>query len=296
MGEPTRVRLGIAYDGTNFAGWAKQPGLRTVQGELEAALERLFQRVDAEPLQLTVAGRTDAGVHATGQVAHIDLAPAHADALMVPKRGHDSADADAAAALRRRMSGILGSDADVLVTGSEIVSAEFDARFSAVWRRYRYRIADALTPPNPIRRFDTVSVPVTLDVEAMHEAAQTVLGLRDFATFCKARPDATTIRELQHFAWSRDEDGVVVAELQADAFCHSMVRALVGGCVAAGSARFAPDCLGELQAAAERTSAFAVMPAHGLTLVKVGYPDPAEWGSRAEAIRAKRSADELGLA
>lgn len=290
-----RVRLGVAYDGTQFAGWAKQPGLRTVQGVLEDALERLFQRVPGEPLQLTVAGRTDAGVHATGQVAHLDLTDEHVAALLTPKRGHEFVDADAAAALRRRLAGILGAEADVVLTDASLVPADFDARFSAVWRRYRYRIADALTPPNPLRRFDTVHVPVVLDVDAMHEAAQTVLGLRDFATFCKARPDATTIRDLQHFAWQRDAEGVIAAELQADAFCHSMVRALVGGCVAAGSARFAPARLGELQAAAERTSAFAVMPPHGLTLVEVGYPDPAEWGTRADAIRAKRTLNH-GLA
>lgn len=287
-----RLRLGIAYDGTHFSGWAKQPGQRTVQGVLDSALERLFQRVPADPLQLTVAGRTDAGVHATGQVAHLDLRNEHIEALMTPKRGHEQHDADAAAVMRRRLSGILGVDSDVVVFSAELVPSTFDARFSAVWRRYAYRIADSRTQPNPLRRFDTVQVSGELDVSAMQAAADTVLGLREFATFCKARDEATTIRELQQFDWRRDTDGVVIATLQADAFCHSMVRALVGGCVAAGMQRFEPGHLGELQAAATRTSEFAVMPAHGLTLTEVGYPPAEEWGIRAEAIRAKRTLDD----
>lgn len=284
-----RVRLCIAYDGTHFYGWAKQPGLRTVQGVLEDSLITLFQRVSGEAPQLTVAGRTDAGVHATGQVAHLDLSAEQLDALMVPKRGHELHDADAAAALRRRLTGILGSDADVAVTAAELVSTDFDARFSASWRSYRYRIADAQTVPNPLRRFDTVTLPGVLDVGAMQEAADTVLGLRDFATFCKARPEATTIRELQQFDWTRDDEGVVVGTLRADAFCHSMVRALVGGCVAVGSSRFTPAHLSELQAATTRTSEFAVMPAHGLTLTAVGYPPESDWADRADRIRAKRA-------
>ena len=284
-----RVRLGIAYDGTNFSGWAKQPGIRTVQGVLEDALAGLFQRVSDSQISLTVAGRTDAGVHASGQVAHLDLSDAQLGALCEPQGGHEAHERDAAAALKRRLSGILRSEGDVVLTGADLVSPDFDARFSANWRRYRYRIADAETVPWPLRRFDTVTIPGLLDLSAMQEAAETVLGLRDFATFCKARDEATTIRELQRFEWQRDPEGVVVAEIQADAFCHSMVRALVGGCVAAGRARFAPAYLGTLQASATRTGEFTVMPAHGLTLTEVGYPPPSEWATRSVAIRAKRS-------
>lgn len=286
-----RVRLGIAYDGTNFSGWAKQPGLRTVQGELETAIERLFQRLAVEPVQLTVAGRTDAGVHATGQVAHLDLTEEHQLSLLPSNRAGSRAESrdDVAAALKRRVTGILGADADVVLTSAEVIGPDFDARFSATWRSYRYRIADAQTAPNPLRRFDTAHIPGTLDVAAMQQAADTLLGLREFATFCKAREEATTIRELQQFDWSRDDEGFVTAELRADAFCHSMVRALVGGCVAAGLTRFTPAHLAKLQAAATRTSEFAVMPAHGLTLTEVGYPEPGEWASRANSIRAKRT-------
>lgn len=286
-----RVRIGLAYDGTNFAGWAKQPELRTIQGVLEDALATLVQRVEAEPLQLVVAGRTDSGVHATGQVAHVDLTDAHVTALTKPSRGHESHDVDVAAALKRRLSGILGGDSDVLLTSAEIVSSDFDARFSASWRKYHYRIADAATTPNPLRRNDTASVSGVLDLDAMQEAADTVLGLRDFATFCRARADATTIRELQQFDWHRDDDGVVIATIQADAFCHSMVRALVGGCVAVGQSRFDAERLSQLQAATERTSAFIVMPANGLTLTHVEYPQASEWAERATAIRAKRTLD-----
>lgn len=288
-GARSRIRLGLAYDGTNFSGWAKQPGLRTVQGVLEEAIGTLLQRVPGEPPQLTVAGRTDAGVHATGQVAHLDLSAEQLDSLVTPQRGHESHDADAAAALKRRLTGLLGSDSDVVVTSAELVSTDFDARFSATWRSYRYRLADALTPPNPLRRFDTVTVAGTLDLIAMQEAADTLLGLRDFATFCKARDEATTIRELQQFEWTRDADGVVVASIRADAFCHSMVRALIGGCLAVGQSRFTPAQLSELQQQATRTSSFKVMPAHGLTLTEVGYPPATEWATRATAIRAKRT-------
>lgn len=283
------MRFGIAYDGTEFSGWAKQPGLRTVQGVLEDALATIFQRGAGGAPTLTVAGRTDAGVHATGQVAHLDLSPAQHQLLDAPGRGHDHRGDDAAATLQRRLNSILGSDSDVAITESALVSTDFDARFSATWRSYSYRIADKATVPNPLRRFDTASVSGALDVEAMRQAAETVLGLRDFATFCKARDEATTIRELQQFDWHRDDAGVLIANIRADAFCHSMVRALVGGCVAAGQARFAPEHLGELQAQAVRTSRFVVMPAKGLTLTAVGYPDETEWASRADRIRAKRT-------
>ena len=283
-----RVRIDIAYDGTHFAGWASQPGLRTVQSVLESALGTVLRR-ESSP-RLTVAGRTDAGVHALGQVAHFDLskrelaALTRANAAGVPR--------DPAATLKRRMNSILGEDSDVLLQAVTLVSTAFDARFSATWRSYRYRIADPASLPNPLRRWDTVTVSMPLDVAAMQAAAETVLGLHDFATFCKARPDATTIRELLAFDWSRDADGVLNGWVRADAFCHSMVRALVGGCVAAGAAKFAPEHLGELRVAAARSSEFKVMPAHGLTLMEVGYPAEHDWAERAERIRAKRSIDE----
>ncbi len=285
----TRIRLGIAYDGTNFNGWARQPGLRTVQGVLEQALHTLFRRHEPPPT-LTVAGRTDAGVHALGQVAHVDLSPQQAVALLNPRKPRNAArDTDAAAALRRRLTGILGAaDSDVVVTGAELAEPGFDARFSALWRRYEYRVADAAAPKNPLTRFNTVWHPAALDVDAMDAASSTLLGLHDFAAYCKPREGATTIRTLQAFAWRRGADGVLTASLQADAFCHSMVRALVGACVAVGEGRLRIEDLALLRDVGQRTSAFKVMPAKGLTLMEVGYPHGAELAARAEQTRARR--------
>ncbi|CAD6004363.1 tRNA pseudouridine(38-40) synthase TruA [Agreia sp. COWG] len=270
-----RVRLDLAYDGTAFSGWAKQPALRTVQGVLEDALGTIYHRHGPAPA-LVVAGRTDAGVHATGQVAHLDLTPAQAARL-----GPGS--------LARRLNGVLGSTSDVVVTSSELADAHFDARFSATWRRYEYRLADATTQRNPLERGFTAAYTGTLDAAVMHEAAGSLLGLRDFASFCKPREGATTIRSLQSFSWHRDSDGVLVSKLQADAFCHSMVRALVGACVAVGEGRFDANELVSLSDALQRTSAFKVMPARGLILREVGYPEASGLAARAVQTRAKRA-------
>lgn len=270
-----RVRLGIAYDGTAFSGWAKQPALRTVQGVLEEALRTIYARQGAAPT-LVVAGRTDAGVHATGQVAHLDLTPAQAER-------------QAPQTLARRLNGILGSGSDVVVTSSDRAQAQFDARFSATWRRYEYRLADAQAVRNPLTRHFTASTSSSLDVVEMHDAGQHLLGLRDFASFCKPREGATTIRTLQDFSWQRDDDGVLIAGVRADAFCHSMVRALVGACVAVGERRIDGAGLLSLSDAVERTSAFKVMPAKGLTLLEVGYPHESQFDARAAQTRARRS-------
>jgi tRNA pseudouridine38-40 synthase len=265
-----RIRLDLAYDGTGFTGWARQPGLRTVQGVLEDALATVFRR-QGDPPRLVVAGRTDVGVHATGQVAHVDLTP------------EQFAHLANAGQLAKRVNGIAGLSSDVRVRRAAIAPPGFDARFGALWRRYEYRIADHPDAQDPRRRSHTLWHPAPLDEQAMHDAAQSLLGLHDFAAFCRPREGATTIRTLQAFEWSRDADGVLVARLQADAFCHSMVRALVGACVGAASeARAILD-------AAVRTSAFKVMPAKGLTLVEVGYPPDAELAARAEQTRGKRS-------
>lgn len=289
VARPTRIRLGIAYDGTAFSGWGRQPGLRTVQGVLEEALRTLFRRHPPAPT-LTVAGRTDAGVHALGQVAHVDLTVDQVNSLMHPRKPRNVADdPDAAAALGRRLTGILGaSESDVVVTSSTLAEPGFDARFSAVWRRYEYRIADASSPKNPLVRSSTLWYPATLDLEAMDAAAGTLLGLHDFAAYCRPRAGATTIRSLQEFGWRRSADGILIASVQADAFCHSMVRALVGACVAVGERKLTKDDLVLLRDAGTRTSAFKVMPAKGLTLMEVGYPHGVELASRAQQTRARR--------
>ncbi|MBF4571402.1 tRNA pseudouridine(38-40) synthase TruA [Herbiconiux sp. VKM Ac-1786] len=283
-----RLRLDIAYDGTDFSGWARQPGLRTVQGVLEEVLATLFRRYPPAP-HLWVAGRTDAGVHASGQVAHLDLNDAQLRSLR--RRGDDARSmepATLAALLGQRMNGILGADSDVVVLGSTVAPSGFDARFSAVWRRYEYRVSDVDGRRDPLLRRTTVRHPVALDLEAMDTAARALLGLHDYATFCKPRAGSTTIRTLQSFSWRRDPDGVLVASLQADAFCHSMVRSLVGGTVSVGDGSLTGEELVRLRDERMRTGAFLVMPAKGLVLTEVGYPEAAELAGRAERTRARR--------
>ena len=283
--DSSRLRLNIAYDGTGFTGWAKQPGLRTVQGELEAALATVFRRY-GEPPVLTVAGRTDAGVHATGQVAHLDLTPAQFKHLRSP---HGQGAVDPTTILAKRLNGIAGLKSDVYVSRVSIAPPGFDARFSPIWRRYEYRIADAAATRNPLLRHHTVWYPAVLNLEAMNTAAAELLGLHDWAAYCRPREGATTIRELQEFMWARDSDGVLVARLQADAFCHSMVRALVGAVVSVGEGKLAGERLIGIRGEAKRTSEFKVMPAHGLTLTEVGYPD--DPGARARQTRARRDSE-----
>lgn len=277
-----RIRLDIAYDGTHFRGWAKQPGLRTVQGTLEEALARIV----GSDVQFVVAGRTDAGVHAAGQVAHVDLDD---EQWARVESRHGRAAHDPAGSIAGRMRGVLGAYPDVSVIASQIAPEGFDARFSAVWRRYRYRLADEVAGYDPLRRANTTTHRGALDVEAMDAAAQTLIGLHDFAAYCKPREEATTIRTLLEYRWARDADGVLVAELKADAFCHSMVRALVGACAAVGEGRLDVPDVARLRDALARTSEFKVHAARGLTLTEVGYPADELLSARAEQTRARRA-------
>jgi tRNA pseudouridine38-40 synthase len=276
-----RLRLDLAYDGTDFRGWARQPGLRTVQGTLEAAIARIL---GGDP-RLVVAGRTDAGVHATGQVAHLDLT--EAQRLRLEKGRNPEPEALAA-----RLTGVLGQYPDVVVHRTALAADGFDARFSAVWRRYSYRVADRVAGYDPLERVRTTSVAAALDVEAMDAAARSLIGLHDFAAYCKWREEATTIRTLLEFDWRRDADGILVANVKADAFCHSMVRALVGACVAVGQGRLDVDDVVDIRDARERTSETKVLAARGLTLTEVGYPADELLAQRAEQTRARRSLDE----
>ena len=276
-----RLRLDLAYDGTDFRGWARQPGLRTVQGTLEAAIARIL---GGDP-RLVVAGRTDAGVHATGQVAHLDLT--EAQRLRLEKGRNPEPEALAA-----RLTGVLGQYPDVVVHRTALAADGFDARFSAVWRRYAYRVADRVAGYDPLDRVRTTSVAAALDVEAMDAAARSLIGLHDFAAYCKWREEATTIRTLLEFDWRRDADGILVANVKADAFCHSMVRALVGACVAVGQGRLDVDDVVDIRDARERTSETKVLAARGLTLTEVGYPADELLAQRAEQTRARRSLDE----
>lgn len=279
-----RIRLDIAYDGAGFKGWARQPGLRTVQGTLEQALARIA----GSDVRLAVAGRTDAGVHATGQVAHADLTEAQWSRVTQRRRNEQDLP-DPVTPLARRLMGVLGTYSDVAVRRTSTAPDGFDARFSASWRRYAYRLSDDITGYDPIRRHNTTRVRARLDVDAMDAAARSLIGLHDFAAYCKPRPEATTIRTLLEFDWRRDDDGVLIANVKADAFCHSMVRALVGACVAVGEGRLNPDDVVMLRDRMERTSAFTVLEARGLTLTDVGYPSDDQLASRAERTRARRA-------
>ena len=279
-----RIRLDIAYDGTHFRGWARQPTLRTVQGTLEDGLARIV----GSDVRLVVAGRTDAGVHASGQVAHVDLDDAQWSRI-ASRQGRIAE--DPAGSLAGRMRGVLGAYSDVAVRRTSLAPDGFDARFSAVWRRYRYRLADEVTGYDPLRRLDTTAVRGRLDAGAMDAAARTLIGLHDFAAYCKPREEATTIRTLLDYRWARDSDGVLVAEVKADAFCHSMVRALVGACVAVGEGRLGVNDLVVLRDALIRTSEFKVLAARGLILTEVGYPADELLAARAEQTRARRDRD-----
>ncbi len=273
-----RLRLDLAYDGTEFSGWAAQPGLRTVEGELSAALTTLLRAPD--PVRLTVAGRTDAGVHARGQVAHADVSEAAYLAVV------GRSDRTPEVAALTRLGGLLGPD--LVVHRVSRAPDGFDARFAAVWRRYSYRIADRSAGHDPLRRRDTVWLREDLDVDAMTQAGARLVGLKDFAAFCKRREGATTVRTLMEFSWTRGAEGAVEARVVADAFCHSMVRALVGAVVPVGLGREPVDWPAQVQASAERSSRVTVMPAHGLCLEEVGYPPDEALAGRAREARARR--------
>ena len=265
----TRVRLDVAYDGTDFSGWAAQPDRRTVAGVLAETLARIFG--PAAATGLTVAGRTDAGVHATGQVCHVDLPVAAWSAL--------------GGTLLRRLAGLLPTDVRVLAVVE--VPADFDARFSATYRRYEYRVTDAPYGAQPLRRHEILAWPRPLDLAALDAAASGLVGEHDFAAYCRRKEHATTLREISRLDWRRDPDGILVATVQADAFCQSMVRSLVGAMLVAGDGRRPVEWPASLLSRRERSSAVTVAPAHGLTLVAVGYPDdPAEYAPR--ALRTRR--------
>ncbi|PID97314.1 MAG: tRNA pseudouridine(38-40) synthase TruA [Actinomycetales bacterium] len=277
-GSAVRLRLDLAYDGTDFSGWAAQPGRRTVEGELSEALGTLL-RVP-EPPRLTVAGRTDSGVHARGQVAHCDVDPAALEAVVGRSRRSPED------ALLVRLAGVLPHD--VVVHRVCRAAAGFDARFSASFRRYSYRIADALGQRDPLRRRDTVWIADRLDEAAMTEASAALVGLHDFAAFCKKRAGASTVRTLMHFTWSREPDGVLGGDIAADAFCHNMVRALVGALVPVGQGRRPVDWPVEVLRSRLRNSRVRVMPARGLCLEQVSYPRQGQLAAQAELARAPR--------
>lgn len=283
--DTVRVRIDLAYEGTAFCGWAVQPGLRSVQGLVEQALGQVLR---CPAPRVVVAGRTDAGVHARGQVVHVDVP--RAGWLRLP--GH--ANRTPAEALPRRLTGVLArlGAQDISVLGAEPAPAGFDARFSALWRRYVYRVADSARSADVLTRRYVYRHRTELDAAAMDRAAAGLIGLHDFAAFCKPRPGATTIRTLHRFGWARAADGTLAATVVADAFCHSMVRALVGACLVVGEGRRGPEWPAAVLARGERDPLAALAPACGLTLEEVGYPADSELAARGELTRALRRPEE----
>jgi tRNA pseudouridine38-40 synthase len=281
VGEVVRVRLDLAYDGTDFSGWAAQPGRRTVEAELSAALTTVLR--SPAPVRLTVAGRTDAGVHARGQVVHADV---DADAwAQLPGRS----DRTPEQALRSTLAGVLTDD--VVVARVGVTSPDFDARFSATSRRYLYRLADDVATHDPLRRRDTVWMRGHLDASAMNDASYLLVGLHDFAAFCRQRKGATTVRTLLALSWERGVDGVLRGTVVADAFCHSMVRSLVGALVPVGEGRRDVDWPAAVLAGGVRDARVRVMPPHGLSLEEVTYPPDNQLAARALETRVTRIPD-----
>lgn len=274
-----RLRLDIAYDGTDFTGWAAQDGHRTVAGVIDEAFSTVFRA----PVRLFAAGRTDSGVHATGQVAHVDV-PADALEHAYPRKFR-AGDAEFAP-LVRRLAKFLPDD--VRVREISRAPSGFDARFSALRRHYAYRLALAPWGADPQQARFVTPWPRPLDIDAMTAASRTLLGLHDFAAFCRARPGATTIRDLQRLDWIREGD-LLTGYVSADAFCWSMVRSLVGALLAVGEGRREPDWCATLLGAGGRSSDFAAAPARGLTLIGVDYPADDELAARTAVTRDLRS-------
>lgn len=259
----------VGYDGTDFSGWAVQPGRRTVAGVLTEALTRVLGDVEG----MTVAGRTDAGVHATGQVCHVDVLAQRWDRV--------------GASLVPRLCGLLPADVRVYAAG--VAPEGFDARFSALFRRYEYRVADAPWGAPPLRHRDTLAWPRALDLARLEAAAAGLTGHHDFAAFCKRKENATTVRTLTRFAWRREPDGILVATVEADAFCQAMVRSLVGALLAVGEGRRDPEWPASLLTRRERADEVPVAPPHGLTLVEVAYPPDPELAAQAALTRRRRA-------
>jgi tRNA pseudouridine38-40 synthase len=267
----TRLRMDISYDGAQFSGWAIQREQRTVQGELQRVLAHLV----GHDIELTCAGRTDAGVHARGQVAHCDVTMTQQMAV-------------------GRINRALPDDIRVREVAE--VTEDFDARFSALWRRYTYTVCDDPRGPQPLHRHYQLGVGSPLDIPAMNEAAQGLIGEHDFTSYCKRKEHASAVREILTLRWDRDVDpdtGITTAVMHvtADAFCQSMVRSLAGALIPVGQHRAPIEYPREALDRRAREAGVIVMPAHPLVLEEVGYPPPGEWANRALRTRSFRGTD-----
>lgn len=298
-----RIRLDFAYDGSDFYGWAKQPTLRTVQGELESALHKVLrvpEGDESEPLRLTVAGRTDTGVHAAHQVCHLDVS----ESVLENCIGHMSC--DSLSALEYRLRHVL--PADIAIHKVSDAPEGFDARFSALERTYVYRIIDnsGFAFVDPRMRGFVLKIDYALDVDAMNQAAKMMVGLHDFGSFARPNPGGTTIREVKKAYWERIgqctserlvpplEQGLLEFTIVADAFAHNMVRSLVNASVQIGMGKRTLDWFNEKIHNPIREGSTGPIAPHGLTLENVAYPPDDELGVRADAIRARRELSELG--
>lgn len=280
-----RIRLDLGYDGSRFHGWAAQPGLRTVEGELTAALQLVLRH----EVRLTVAGRTDAGVHAAAQVVHCDVEEEAWRRL--PGRSDRSPEEALKTRLSKLLSRASGEEGpgDIIIASVRLVPEDFDARFSALRRAYSYRLDDGEIPGLWNRRRAWRTEPVC--EKDMEEAGALLLGEHDFLSYCKPREGATTIRTLLSLTCHRPEAGVdaglVRIDLEADAFCHSMVRSIVGALVEVGRGRRPVTWPASRLAEARRDRGVILAPPHGLTLERVDYPE-AGYGLQARAARRMR--------
>jgi tRNA pseudouridine38-40 synthase len=249
-----RLRVDLAYDGTHFSGWAKQPGLRTVQEEFETALSTITRA----SVSTIVAGRTDAGVHAKDQVLHVDL----------PENTQVEN-------LAFRLNQML--KADLRVLAASWAPLYFHARFGPNSRTYQYKIVDGGKVTAPFDRHDSVSWFRPLDVDLMTEASRLLLGEHDFFAFCKHRDGASTTKKLIEFKWHRGENDLVVGQITANSFGYNMVRNLVGAAVCVGEGRFELAWMKKILVERVRISESYVFPAKGLTLLKVDFPPPDQY-------------------
>ena len=281
-----RLRLDLAYRGAPFHGWARQPGLLTVQGRLEEALSLITR----QPAQLTVAGRTDAGVHARGQVAHLDVTK---DFWLSLSRGREESDQVRGERLRARLEGLAGRGLNgaLAIKQVRVVSRDFDARFSALSRTYRYLICDDPRAQDPCR-LDIARTSSPLEETTMQVAAQALCGEHDFLPFAKPREGATTVRTLHSFTISRPHPGIVQAMIRADAFCHSQVRFMMGALIEIGRGKYQPNWVGELLAAGVRDQRVPLADGRGLTLWEVAYPPEDEYALQAQKAKVVRTLPE----
>jgi tRNA pseudouridine38-40 synthase len=273
----TRFRMDFAYDGTDFTGFVKQPKHRTVQGDLLAAMSIILGETTND-FGMRVAGRTDAGVHASNQVVHVDLSTEQLKRL-----GRSN---NMVAKLNKMLP------ESIRVHRFEPAAPGFDARFSAIYRRYRYQISDDFAPKDPQQMRYVLNLTYALDPDAMNEAAQQLIGLGDFASFCKSREGATTIRDLKRIRVKRNSQNIIEIELKADAFCHNMVRSIVGALIAVGAGKATKADLKRTFERAKRVQTYKVVEPKGLTLIEIGYPVPSRLGYQAERSRARRTLDE----